>query len=184
MEVQSLIAKVQRLPAKFDEALKKDLLQIVSDMMKHFDIHKRGTSTLITSDELDDIIQHRFFDSKNNLDDFCMAVTASNSRCTRRPQHNSKYCKTHWAKSIVTSMHEANSSQPIIMFDQVHNDDCDEETMQTQFIDNSFYFVDDKHIYDMETRQKVGYISLENDEQQFILTSDPFILDVWNEKSN
>ena len=41
-----------------------------------------------------------------------------------------------------------------------------------RFIEDMFYYVDERYIYDKETLEKVGVVS----RGEYILTSDPFIL--------
>jgi hypothetical protein len=55
--------------------------------------------------------------------------------------------------------------------EKVHNK-VYEKDLKKKFIDDVFYLIDDKFIYDNKTLEKVGIINNNN----YILTLDPFIL--------
>jgi hypothetical protein len=100
--------------------------------------------------------------------------TAPVSQCTRNAIDNYDYCKTHLYRMCLKSQEDEEFSTPIEYKTHTNNITTPIQNLKKKFIDDSFYFVDDKFIYDSDNL-KVGYIH-NND---FILTSDPFLLDTF-----
>lgn len=100
----------------------------------------------------------------------CIGITSSSnvSQCTRNAIEDRDYCKTHMYKiglvkeEITVSINHISNSKL---------NDCSK--LKKKFINDSFYYVNDKFIYNIDTNEKVGYIF----QSEYILTSDPFILD-------
>jgi hypothetical protein len=91
-------------------------------------------------------------------------------QCTRNALDGYDYCKSHLYKLCLQETKQ-NVNLPEVSFQKLEKSDI--TGLQKVFIDDSFYFVDDKYIYDTNNI-KVGYIS----NKEFILTSDPFILEM------
>jgi len=51
------------------------------------------------------------------------------------------------------------------------------DNLKKIFIDDTFYLVDDKYVYDTLNKQRVGYVQSKIQGQiEYILTDDPFVL--------
>jgi len=113
----------------------------------------------------------------------CIGTTNTSpiTQCSRNALENCDYCKTHMYKLGITNKDNFN---PNILFEykytnndengdseKVHNK-VYEKDLKKKFIDDVFYLIDDKFIYDNKTLEKVGIINNNN----YILTLDPFIL--------
>ena len=48
------------------------------------------------------------------------------------------------------------------------------KNLKKQFIEDTFYWIDDKYIYDIDSYEKVGIIEY----NEFKLTSDPYLLKI------
>ena len=51
-----------------------------------------------------------------------------------------------------------------------------QDNLQNVLIENAFYYTDNIWVYDKESMEKVGYVDRNNADINYILTSDPFIL--------
>jgi hypothetical protein len=135
--------------------------------------------------------QYHIYDSGDNLLDAetlqqqiltpkiikrCIGTTnnAPVSQCTRNAIDNYDYCKTHLYRMCLKSEEEQEFNIPIEYKAPMKNNTISIQTLKKKFIDDSFYFVDDKFIYDADNL-KVGYI--DNNNNNYILTSDPFVLE-------
>ena len=108
----------------------------------------------------------------------CIGTTNSTpvSQCTRNAIENYDYCKSHLYKMCFLKNEQEScitTSTSIEYNINKHTNDlsCNNK-LKKKFIEDSFYLIDDKFIYDTNYN-KVGYI----DNGIFILTSDPFILE-------
>lgn len=101
----------------------------------------------------------------------CIGTTTTGtiSQCTRNAIENVNYCKIHMYKIGLVKTEEIN-----IKIDCIENISSNKniKNLNKKFINDSFYYTDDKYIYDMNTNNKVGYIN----DNEYILTNDPFIL--------
>lgn len=107
------------------------------------------------------------------------------SQCSRNAIDNFDYCKTHLSKIALKS--ETKSETQNIQFLKQHMErDC--QDFKKIFIQDSFYYIDTKFIYNKCDFEyiKVGYINTllscasarQGTEEEYILTSDPFILEM------
>lgn len=92
-------------------------------------------------------------------------------QCNRYALDGYDYCKSHLYRMCLQEPKEVDCNLPEVSFTKSEKNDT--RNLQKVFIDDSFYFVDDKYIYNTNSI-KVGYIS----NKEFILTSDPFILEM------
>lgn len=110
----------------------------------------------------------------------CIGTTNTTpvSQCSKNAIDNYDYCKIHLYKMCLNQNQVQNSNKehsyiPPIEFNctvepiKVNN-------LKKKFIEDSFYFVDERFIYD-SNNIKVGYIS----NGEYVLTSDPFILEAF-----
>lgn len=121
----------------------------------------------------------------------CVGVNPNNKQCQQNALINGNYCAKHFKKYIKENGKEhikenmkenlttsdleeiSDTSQLSVLTHFTYKESLiDKETLQKKFIEDSFYYIDDKYIYDMTTLEKLGYIQ----NNRFILTNDPFIL--------
>jgi len=96
------------------------------------------------------------------------------SQCTRNALENYDYCKIHLYKTCLQSQCvDSNPGLEIEYKYEIIQENPDNSKKRKKFIEDSFYFIDDTFIYDLNNN-KVGYI----EGNKYILTSDPFILNV------
>lgn len=158
---------------KFLEQYKK---KIIKDMLKT--LCKQYTIFDSNDNEVNiDSLQKQFLFPK--VVKRCVGTTNTNpvSQCSKNALDNYDYCKIHLYKMCLSKHEDKNDSYiPPIEFTCITNSDTNRESTQLKkkFIEDSFYFVDDKFVYD-STNNKVGYIS----NGEYILTSDPFILETF-----
>lgn len=148
---------------KFMENYKKKLVKdFVKQMLKHFKIYNNDDNLVNESEILNIIYAPKVINR-------CIGTTSTGiiTQCTRNAVDKLEYCKTHMYKMGYIK------EQPPINIVCIENK-CKDTivcNLKKKFINNSFYFVDEKYIYD-EDNNKVGYIN----DKEYILSSDPFIL--------
>lgn len=109
----------------------------------------------------------------------CVGVTNTNpiSQCTKKALDNYDYCKTHLSKMCFNKNEkEKEYEDDIFITLELNNTHEHNMNLKKKFIEDSFYLVDNKFIYD-NSYKKVGYIDTEFEETKYILTDDPFILE-------
>jgi hypothetical protein len=156
---------------KFLEQYKKKIIKdVLKTLCKQYFIYDTNDN------EVDiDTLQKQFLFPK--VLRRCIGTTNTNpvSQCSKNAIDNYDYCKIHLYKMCL-SRHDIDDTThdsyiPPIEFNCTSKP-TDVHNLQKKFIEDSFYFVDDKFIYD-SNNIKVGYICNE----EYILTSDPFILE-------
>lgn len=177
MELDKITQILQNSSMKIEKAYINDILKITDCIFEEFDITYKNTNVQVDKT----IFLNKFkraFKTNNIL--ICKGISKNGNKCSRKASENSKYCKTHNYLSYREMINEKfeniqiNNPDPINI---IQNEDILEkpikiENMELKFIDDSFYYIDNKFIYEKDTLNKVGYIH--NDE--YILSDDPFIL--------
>lgn len=104
----------------------------------------------------------------------CVGTTKGTpvSQCNRHAIDGYDYCKSHLHNICLQESKDDTCNFEITFTQNKLVQNIDKSELQKVFIEDSFYFVDNKYIYDNQ-HTKVGYIS----NKDFILTSDPFILE-------
>lgn len=150
---------------KFLENYKKKIVkEFTKELIKNFKVYNNNTNTVVSEKDIINII------CAPKILNRCIGTTTTGiiSQCTRNAIDKFEYCKTHMYKiGYIKKKEETNT---IIYIESVQNTKNTED-LKRKFINNSFYYVDDKFIYD-KFSNKVGYIN----NQEYILSSDPFIL--------
>ena len=171
MEISKIINKSKKLPISLEEAFKKDLDTIINNLLSEFDICHKGTKNKINKEILINKLSSSLKINSNN----CCAVTKNGNKCSKKTiDENSKYCYNHIKNDSIERITQNEDFYLIKNNEDNLNklDKSDTLNYIKKYIDDSFYLIDDKFIYEQETLEKVGYI----DNNEFILTSDPFIL--------
>lgn len=205
MEITKTIELTNSLGEKIKNAYKKDIEKVINKLIEEYDIYKRGSDTLLTKNELNKI----FLDILNQEVKYCSAATKSGTKCKNKPLDNSKFCAKHFysTENLREFLHRTSISNEKRLDKQENFDKNEDEYNKNQnlyiinkdkkekndkninitnlkniLIENAFYYVDTKWIYDKTSMEKVGYIDKnEREEINYILTSDPFILEFCNE---
>lgn len=170
METSKVISKSKNISQLLDTAFQKDLEGICETITKNFDITQHGSN--VTSEYLLRYLRMKF--GEHNL--HCCAITNSGMRCSRRCIEGNKYCKTHFSKIVsFPNLKSANGTlSDSVYFVKKDSPEIVSKELEKVFIEDSFYFVDSNFIYDIDTNEKVGYV----DNLEYVLTSDPFVLNV------
>uniref|UniRef100_A0A6C0H779 Uncharacterized protein n=1 Tax=viral metagenome TaxID=1070528 RepID=A0A6C0H779_9ZZZZ len=170
------------LPKSFQKALKKDVHKIINYISVNFDVYKRGTQQLTGETELlDQVLATLMIEEA-----LCAAVTKNGSKCIRKTQAESKYCRQHALKAFTniytTPLHTShtlsNNQNDVtgIRFVECNGMNNKMASLKKQFIEDSFYWVDEQYIYDLNNYNKVGYIDIQTSDPEYVLTDDPFLL--------
>lgn len=158
---------------KFLENYKKKIIrETIKILCKNYQIYDSDNKLMDA-----EIIQQKIISPK--IVKRCIGVTSTIpvSQCTRNAIENYDYCKSHLYKMCLKSqdINKVSLNIKSVEYNNNKNEDniskC-KDKFRKKFIDDSFYWIDDKFIYDMNYN-KVGYI----DNNSYILTSDPFILE-------
>lgn len=152
---------------KFLENYKKKITkEFTRELIKNFKVYNNN-NTLVNEKDIMNII------CAPKILNRCIGTTSTGiiSQCTRNAIDKFDYCKTHMYK--IGYIKNKEETDTIIYIENVQNtkNDRDTQDLKKKFINDSFYYVDDKFIYD-KFNNKVGYIN----NQEYILSSDPFIL--------
>lgn len=182
MEINKIVKKIDDLHVSLYNAVNDDIDYLCNKLCQDLDIYKRGARNhLISQGELKQIMQlylNLHIESK-----FCQGITSQNNRCTRKAKTNSSYCQLHINKyrtsHNLTIKHEKNiNDHDVVLVTKSNDNSVGKTSMKTKFLDDKFYNIDEKFIYEKDTLDKVGYIKIdEHGNSEYILTDDPFILE-------
>ena len=155
---------------KFLESYKKRIIkELLKNLLKNYKVYDVNDNIVDKDILYDQLIVAKVVKR-------CVGVTNTNpiSQCTKKALDNYDYCKTHLSKMCFKKVEEDCVDKCLIYFES--NDKISSESqnsnLRKKFIDDSFYLIDDKFIYDNDYK-KVGYI----ENSRYILTNDPFILE-------
>ena len=164
--------KLKKLAGKLQKGYIDDITKIVHNISNDFDIYYKETNTKVDMN----IILNRFIDVFSTNDEFiiCKGISQNGNKCLRRASETG-YCKTHnylFYKETRTS-----SSLYLIDEKKTMTPTSEYQTFTKKFIQDTFYYIDHNYIYDINTKEKVGYIERDTQNDiEYILTDDPFIL--------
>lgn len=177
------VNKLRNVSLDLEKLYIKDLISMINVIYEECDVVERGSKKFISKEEL--IVRCKL----GIRDNICKAMCQTGSKCIRKSVDGGEYCKMHIGLSIkdninsVVSMqmyerNEIKEEREIELegkkkINDMNTNVMNMNNMKSKFIEDTFYYVDEKYIYDRETLEKVGYIS----DNVCILTDDPFILD-------
>lgn len=176
MELDKCITRAESASTQLKSSIIKDIQKIADAITTTYKVTK--TEAHVDSSELAVFISGLF--SSYNVPQSCQALTKNGTLCTGQSCQNSKYCKRHQRQGMISQIMSRQSSsldtEILMVNDNSHTPARNSQTqlLKKQFIDDTFYFVDDKYIYHQDTLNKVGYIAPETND--YILTDDPFEL--------
>lgn len=180
----------------FFQKLKKEYIKtienLINEMYNDYDIYERESKRYINKNELLNKILFKinsdFSDNKINKK-ICSGIYKNGNRCNKNVADDNIYCKKH-LEEIEMENQKIEQEYKYEQYEgqrQEQQQDENEENeiynnkvinkLQSKFINDSFYYIDDHFIYDKEDYQKIGYIdNTNNDSPKFIFTQDPFLL--------
>lgn len=105
----------------------------------------------------------------------CVGLTKDGEQCAKYAKDDTLYCKIHQLKQRQRETEDTEKASRLYVFKGESESDngVTLDELETRYIENGIYKVDDQFVYDIETKEKVGFV----DNGQYILTDDPFILD-------
>jgi hypothetical protein len=170
MEVTKVINKLKDVSLELEKSYTKDMMAIIENIYNNYDVKERGTDKLVSKGEL----ISRFKLSEKNESMICLAMCQNGNKCVRRSMEGSEYCKMHIGLSIRNKISDVLMEVEVLdVGEGVMKVEGDIGIKNERFIEDMFYYVDERYIYDKETLEKVGVVS----RGEYILTSDPFILE-------
>jgi flagellar hook assembly protein FlgD len=143
---------------------KSVILELLKDLSVSFTITNENNS-IVKLEELKNIYL-------NTIKIRCVAVNNNGNQCKKNNYKNGLYCKTHYSLNEEKS---TNIKETITINKQNIDDFVNSKNLTKILINDSFYFIDCKYIYELKTLEKVGYI---NSNGKYILTDDPFLLEI------
>ena len=181
MELDKCITRAESVSTGLKHGIIKDIQKIADAITTTYKV--TNADNQVDSNELAIFISGLF--SSYTKPQSCSALTKNGTQCSGNVSNSSKYCKRHQRQGMIAHIMSRPSSSldtDIVIFNgnnnssnsQSSNPQLNANLLKKQFIDDSFYFVDDKYIYHPDTLNKVGYISPTTND--YILTDDPFEL--------
>jgi hypothetical protein len=175
MELNKALKKVMDIEKAIRSAYMKDVDSIVTKIFGECDVCDKETKAPIKKDEL---LKRVYMELEREQN--CCAITKSNTKCTRKSQPHSQYCKSHMFYNIDAKMTKASVvEEEVFIVEMDYSSEIDgktKENMHLKFIEDAFYYIDDKFIYDKSDLSLVGYIEKTCEKSEYILTNNPFVL--------
>ena len=170
---------------KIKNAYKKDIEKAIDKLFQEYDIYKRGSKDIISKKELECIFLQGNFEVR-----YCSAATKSGTKCKNKALESTNFCGKHLysTENLRNLLHtrqptqkqdphpQENAGLYIIENKLKTNYNNNQDNLQNVLIENAFYYTDNIWVYDKESMEKVGYVDRNNADINYILTSDPFIL--------
>lgn len=161
---------------KYQKLISKDIETIINHIFDNYTVTEKNTSIEV---EKNTIISH-FLSKKEPIIKRCCGINQNGSQCSRNTLENKMYCKIHILKYDTSLFSMKQTPQKLEQIELQKNEFVDYEKCEKPdvsqlkkiFIDDSFYYVDEKYMYDYITKEKIGFI----DNGEYILSNDPFIL--------
>lgn len=175
METQRLIKRICNLPNNLERAYINDISTVIDQLLEEYSICYKETNVSVPRN----ILLGRFKLKLLNKEEtnFCNGFSKNGNKCTNKTFEESKYCKRHHYLTFKEQFETVNLKSDIVIFNTNNETKKqDTSTLQKKMIDDTFYYIDDEFIYEIDTLQKVGYIEMDGTNKNYILTSDPFIL--------
>lgn len=162
MNLSKTLDKLDNLSNEIKKSIKQEINTLATNLINDYNICNKTTNNKITITELVDQIENSLNLKKDGV---CCSITVSGKRCTKSSIRNTLYCKIHQFHQ--NKDYNKTSSDLILI-----NPTITIKDFKKVFINNEFYHVDNKYIYDIQNGAKIGYI----DASGYVFTDDPFIL--------
>jgi len=163
--IKYILMDLEKTAKTLDSFKKSVILELLKDLSSSFLITDENNSFV----KLEDLKKIYL----NPIKIRCVAVNNNGNQCKKNNYKNELYCKIHSHLSVEekSSFKEEITIKNKKTLDKFVNS----KNLTKILIDDSFYFIDCKYIYDLKNLEKVGYINLKGD---YILTDDPFLLEI------
>lgn len=146
---------------KFRDKIKKEIINLIYE--KYIIMDKHGN----------------FIDKNNlkleNINKRCIGVLSNYKQCNKIALSDNEYCKTHLFSNKMSTFNNKSNDKDTDIIIQTQKECLNlSNNLKKQFIEDTFFWIDDKYIYDIDSYEKVGIII----DNQFKLTSDPYLLNI------
>lgn len=145
---------------KFRDKIKKEIINLIYE--KYIIMDKHGN----------------FIDKNNlkleNINKRCIGVLSNYKQCNKTALSDNEYCKTHLFSNKMSTFNNKSNDTDTDIIIQTQKECLNLSNKKKQFIEDTFFWIDDKYIYDIDSYKKVGIII----DNQFKLTSDPYLLNI------
>ena len=177
METTKICKRLDNLSSDLKNSCSKDILHIFDIIFEEYDIVYKNTDKIVNKQILTDRLRDLLNEKVQEEIPICKGFSQNGNKCFKRTQQNSNYCKVHayLAFREKNALVSNNKIDTYVTPMNLSKNKIDILSLEKTFINDSFYYHDKSFIYDKESLEKVGYIENEND---FILTDDPFILEI------
>jgi len=177
METTKICKRLDNLSSDLKNSCSKDILHIFDIIFEEYDIVYKNTDKIVIKQILTDRLHNLLNEKVKEEIPVCKGFSQNGNKCFKRTQQNSNYCKVHayLAFREKNALVSNNKIDTYVTPMNLSKNKIDILSLEKTFINDSFYYHDKSFIYDKESLEKVGYIENEND---FILTDDPFILEM------
>ena len=174
MEIARFYKRLENISNNFEKAYENDINFIIDNLFEEYDILYKDTNITVHKN----IILNKFLSilGKTQDDIICNGFSQNGNKCFRKASRDSEYCKTH--SYLAFKQHnlttKPSGTQDIVVFVPNNQDNININGLKKQLIEDTFYYIDDTYIYNIDSLERVGYI----EDSKFYLTDDPFILNV------
>lgn len=171
-----------------------DLENVIKDISEKYNIYiknRDGSDGMrVSEDELVHVYISPMLEQEKQYQ--CSAILVNGNRCSHKSLKETRYryCKKHIFKDnqnkikripTVEETNEENETCVITTTNMLQKCTVDNNNtnLQKHFINDKLYYIDDTYIYESDNLTKAGYIERgdgDNDETNYILIDDPFIL--------
>lgn len=174
MELQKISKRFENLQDHLEKAYTKDIKEIIQNIFKEYDILYKNTSEPVL---FDSFLNNFLFSVKEEVP-ICLGISQNGNKCCRKSQPYSNYCKIHFYLEF-KNKNKKNSLENTSTIEYINKEKQEVEIenikdLEKIFIEDSFYYKDNRFVYNITNFEKVGYIN--NDTP--VLTDDPFILGI------
>ena len=101
MELQKLLKRFKNLDSSLEKAYKKDIKQIIQNILEEYDVFYKNTSDKVTLEEFNNIFTEE-------EDPICLGISKNGNKCCRKSQPHSNYCKMHFYLEFNKKLNEEN----------------------------------------------------------------------------
>lgn len=174
MEINKLCKRLDNLPNNLKMGYIKDITQMLDSMFEEYDIFYKDTSEPVKKQIL--LKKFTYLFNQEQEISICQGFSQNGNKCFKRTHQDSNFCKIH-AYLAFRNKSQVVSCNDDIDIQQIKNSttDLDILSLKEKFIDDSFYYYDNRFVYDKTSLQRVGYI---DEHKNCILSDDPFVLEI------
>jgi hypothetical protein len=183
METTKICNRLRNLSNDLKTSCAKDIINILDIIFEEYDIVYKNTDQIVKKQVLTNRLRELLNENIQDEISICRGFSQNGNKCFKRSQQNSNYCKVH----AYLAFRENTTNNILSIGGKVHSNLIEQielnknhntnkkPSLEKTFIKDSFYYYDKRFIYDSDSLDKVGYI---DETQGFVLTDDPFILEI------